>query len=141
MKNWSRIVESYPGNHMGPTLPFLFGAMQEPVGEAPATEAAASAALRELLDALSDAPEHHGVRIQRCDTIHEYVVAQHPFTSGLSWDEIDGVKPATLDELVALLWARYGRMIMAGEFSFTDGEWHRLWPGEMGRIESTLRGN
>ena len=58
----------------------------------------------------------------------------YPFAGGLAWDAIDGVKPATIDELVDLLWARYGEHILAGEFSFNDGEWHPFWPGEIAAL-------
>ena len=99
MKEWFRIVEFYPDFHMGPTIPFVLGAIQEPIGRPPCTEAIAKDNLRDLLKALREAPKGHGVRIVWCQPTGAHVVTANPFVEGLDWEPIDGCAPPNFDEI------------------------------------------
>ena len=68
-----RIIEDYPGLHMGPSVPFVVGALKEPIGAAPVDEKNGRQALSDLLTELRAAPRGRGVRIQWCGNIKAYV--------------------------------------------------------------------
>ena len=138
MQPWSRIVECYPDFHMGPTIPFVLGAIQVPIGRPPRTDAIAKDSLRQLLKALRDTSRGHGVRIQWCLTTGAHVVTANPFVEGLDWEAIDGCVPPNLDGLFEMLWARYGAFILAGDYSIDGRVWHPFTPDEVRKIEKTL---
>lgn len=138
MKHWSRIVECYPDFHMGPTIPFLLGSIQKPVGRPFDTETIAKEGLRELLQALREPSDRHGVRIQWCDFTGAHVVTTNPFVDGLDWENIDGCVPPNVDGLLDALWARYGAVIVAAEFSIVDRAWQPFTSDEVKKIEETL---
>ena len=83
MESWLRIVECYPDFHNGPSVPFLFGAIQNPIGVRPRSEEAAKDGLRRLLSALRQAPKGHGIRIVSCGPTHAHVVTRNPFVRAL----------------------------------------------------------
>jgi hypothetical protein len=123
---------------MGPTIPFVLGAIQVPIGRPIRTEAIAKDNLRELLKALREAPKGHGVRIQWCLTTRAHVVTANPFVEGLDWEALDGCVPPNLDGLFDVLWERYGTFILAGDYSIDDLVWHPFTPDEVKKIEETL---
>lgn len=132
-----QIIENYPGLHMGPTVLFVLGAIQEPIGTAPADELLGREKLRQLLVELRGAQPGHGVRVQWCRDIAAYVATTMPFVDGLNWD-VDGSKPPDLERLVGALWARYGEFILAGEFSIEDRVWRRFTLEEVRTIALIL---
>src|SRR5262249_48620570 len=124
-----RIIENYPGLHMGPTVPFVLGALQTPIGSAPVNEEEGRKALTDVLSELRAAPPRRGIRIQWCANIKAYVATSMPFIDGLAWDVTD-CDPEDFQGLVDRLWGLYGASIMAGEFSIDDYVWHSLTPDE-----------
>jgi hypothetical protein len=132
-----QIIENYPDLHMGPTVPFVLGALQEPIGTAPPSEHSGRDKLRQLLLELSTASAGHGVRIQWCRDIGAHIATNIPFVDGLEW-EVDGADPRDLVSLVDALWASYGDVILAGEYSIEHREWRRFTADEILAIEVTL---
>ena len=118
-----RIIEDYPNLHMGPTVSFVLGAVQRPIGAAPEDEAAGSDKLRHLLTTLQAAPSSRGVRIQWCGTVRAYVATSMPFVDGLVWD-VQGCDSNDFEKLVDTLWRLYGSSIMVGDYSIDDLVWH-----------------
>src|SRR5262245_28928424 len=129
-----RIIEDYPNLHMGPTVPFVLGALQQPIGVAPETSEAGLEKLRRLLTALRTAPSGRGVRVQWCANIRAYVATSMPLIDGLAWD-VQDCDPNDLEKLVHALWQMYGSFIMAGEYSIDDFVWHRFTSDEIRNIE------
>ena len=134
-----RIIEDYPNLHMGPTLSFVLGALQQPIGVAPESTEGGREKLRGLLTVLRTAPPGRGVRVQWCGNIRAYVATSMPFVEGLAWD-VQGCDPNNLEELVDALWQLYGSFIMAGEYSIDDHVWHPLTSDETSTIEDLLEG-
>ncbi len=134
-----RIIEDYPNLHMGPTVSFVLGALQQPIGVAPESAEVGREKLRRLLTALRTAPPNRGVRVQWCGNIRAYVATSMPFVDGLAWD-IQGCDPNNVEELVDALWELYGSSIMAGEYSIDDHVWHPLTSKETSTIEDLLEG-
>jgi hypothetical protein len=135
-----RIIEDYPGFHMGPTVPFVLGALRDPIGAAPAHPDEGRIELSHLLRQLSAAPAGRGVRIQWCRNIKAYVATSMPFVEGLAWD-VEGCGPDDFEGLVASLWQLYGTFITAGEFSIDDYVWHSLTSDEIRTVEWLLDGS
>lgn len=125
---------------MGPSVCFVFGALQQPIGTPPSDEAAGREAVKKLLvslrSRLNTSPDP-GVRIQWCLNIKAYVATAMPFVEGLAWD-IDGCGDGDLDCVLEHLWDLYGRHIMAAEFSREDGVWREFNPEEIHTIEALL---
>lgn len=134
-----RIIEQYPNLHMGPTVSFVVGALQQPIGAAPADESAGRDGLRQLLAKLRTAPAGRGVRIQWCANIKAYVATSMPFVDGLAWD-VEDCEGNDFEGLLASLWRLYGAFIMVGEFSIDDYVWHSLTSDEIGTIKGLLDG-
>ena len=134
-----RIIEDYPNLHMGPTVSFVLGAIQRPIGAAPADETAGRDKLRGLLTTLRAAPSGRGVRIQWCGNIRAYVATSMPFVDGLAW-EVQGCDSNDLEKLVDALWQMYGSSIMAAEYSIDDLVWHPFTLDEIRTIEDLLEG-
>ena len=132
-----RIIEDYPNLHMGPTVSFVFGALQQPIGVAPESAEVGREKLRRLLTALRTAPPGRGVRVQWCGNIRAYVATSMPFVDGLAWD-VQGCDPNNLEKLVDALWQLYGSFIMAGEYSIDDFVWHRFTTDEIRTIEELV---
>lgn len=132
-----RIIEDYPNLHMGPTVPFVLGALQQPIGVPPESSEAAREQLRALLTTLRAAPRRRGVRVQWCGNIRAYVATSMPFVNGLAWD-VQGCDPNDFDGLVDTLWQLYGPFITDGEYSIDDFLWHRLSASEIRTIEELL---
>ena len=133
-----RIIEN-PNLHMGPTVCFVLGAVQGPIGAPPVDEKAGRTKLRRLIATLRTAPSGRGVRIQWCRDIRAYVATTMPFIDGLVWD-VKGCDPNDSEELVDVLWQLYGAPIMGGEYSIDDHAWHRFTPDEVSTIEDLLEG-
>lgn len=125
---------------MGPTVPFVLGALARPIGEAPANAQAGRDKLTRLLTTLRDAPRRRGVSIHWCANIRAYVATSMPFVEGLAWDVQDS-DPQDFETLVDALWRQYGSFILAGEYSIDDGVWHRFTEDEIGAIEQLLGPN
>jgi len=122
---------------MGPTVSFVFGALQQPIGVAPASAEVGREKLRRLLTALRTAPPGRGVRVQWCGNIRAYVATRMPFVDGLAWD-VQGCDPNNLETLVDALWQLYGSFIMAGEYSIDDFVSHRFTADEIRTIEELV---
>lgn len=134
-----RIIEQYPNLHMGPTVSFVVGALQQPIGAAPVDEQAGRDGLRQLLAKLRTAPAGRGVRIQWCANIKAYVATSMPFVDGLAWD-VERCEGDDFEGLLDSLWRLYGTFIMAGEFSIDDNVWHSLTSDEIRTIKRLLDG-
>ena len=133
-----RIIENYPNLHMGPSVPFVLGALQRPIGQRIVNEHEGRAALRDLILALKRAPQGRGVRIQWCRNIKAYVATSMPFVDGLAWD-VECCSPDDFDGLIEALWRMYGSFIQAGEYSIDDYVWHPLTAEERSTIEQLTR--
>ena len=131
------IIEDYPNLHMGPTVSFVLGALQQPVGASPADPQIGRDKLRRLLSALRAAPPGRGVRVQWCANIRAYVATSMPFVDGLAWD-VQGCDANDFENLVDALWQLYGSFIMDGEYSIDDFAWHQFTSDEVKTIEELL---
>lgn len=139
MPPWFRIVSEYPDFHNGPTIPFLIGALQQPIGTRFANKASARAALRALLETIADeATEEHGVRLFSCPTIKEYVLTDNGLWDSFSWEPINGCAPPNLDCLFEILWTRYGEPIVEGTYSLDDRVWREFTEEEKKTIAEVL---
>ena len=134
-----RIIEDYPNLHMGPTVSFILGAVQRPIGAAPEDEETGRDKLRRLLTTLRAAPSGRGVRIQWCGNIRAYVATSMPFVDGLAW-EVQGCDSSDPEKLVEALWQMYASYITAGEYSIDDLVWHPYTLDEIRTIEGLLDG-
>jgi hypothetical protein len=134
-----RIIEDYPNLHMGPTVSFVLGALQQPIGVAPQNTEVGREKLRHLLTMLRTAPPGRGVRVQWCANIRAYVATSMPFVDGLAWD-VQGCDPNDLEKLVGALWQLYGSSIMVGDYSIDDLVWHPFTSDEVKTIEDLLHG-
>src|SRR5436190_20914271 len=101
--DWFRIVRHYP-NQIGPTVPFLLGAIRDPVGEVPTSRASAQVELRDLLGRMYDeiVPDY-GVNIQWCETTDAFVVAPIWPGRSLTWQQ-HTLNAHNVDTLAAELW-------------------------------------
>lgn len=133
-----RIIEDYPNLHMGPSVLFVLGALQQPIGRQIPDGSEGRAALRQLLSDLQRAPQGRGVRIQWCRNIKAYVATNMPFVDGLAWD-VEGCSPEDFEGLIEVLWQMYGSFIQAGEYSIDDYVWHPLTAEERSTIEEIIR--
>jgi hypothetical protein len=139
MPPWYRIVKCYPDFHNGPTVPFLLGALQTPIGALFPNEKAAKQRLRWLLDTVhQDAPSGCGVRLQWCGPTRVHVLAECSLLDGFYWDRIDGCVMPDFGGLFDKLWALYGREIVNGTYSITDGEWAAFTAEERQQIQAAL---
>lgn len=129
-----RIIEDYPNLHMGPTVSFVLGALQRPIGVAPESAEIGREKLKRLLTALRTAPPGRGVRVQWCGNIRAYVATSMPFVDGLAWD-VQGCDSNNLETLVDALWQLYGSFIMASEYSIDEFAWRRFTSDEITIIE------
>lgn len=130
---WFLIVTNYPGLHVGPTVPFLVGAIRDPVGEAPESRSTAQEELHSLLEKMRiGTPTGYGVRIQWCTTVDAFVVGLVSHGASLSWEphELDA---STIEGLFGKLWERYGDYICEGKYS-KNGDWHRFSEQEIAAI-------
>jgi hypothetical protein len=132
-----RIIEDYPGLRMGPSVLFVLGAVQNPVGGPFPNKNSARLELSELLTALRKAPADRGVRIQWCGIVKAYVATSMPFVDGLAWD-MENCNADDFDALVDRLWSLYGTYIVAGEFSIEDRTWRSFDPDELNTISDLL---
>ena len=160
--NWFRIVKSYSALAKltyRPTLPFIVGAIRDPVGEAPDTRAAAQVELHSLLKKMHDAPVGSGVHIQWCPgaraaarrgilfshvhiqwcpgTVAHVVVAMGHSVKSLTWNPSEFKEAVDVDALFGKLWACYGDRIFDGKYS-KNGNWHGFTPTEFKNIRKAI---
>ena len=135
---WLRIV-SNPQLKIGPTLPFIVGAIRDPIGDAPDSRATGNEELLELLRMMDEeAPADCGISIQWCPSVAAHVAAcvTEP---GLTW-HATGFDATSRDALGAKLWDFYGDVITKGHYS-KNGDWHRFTEGELKTIRTVLSGD
>lgn len=149
---WLRIVQDYPGNNVGPTIPFLLAALRKPVG-AVKPEVASRAELLALLISMRDnSPSPWRVVIQPCGGPEKLVVTLtdidrqdcvairsgatpggvlycHPLSPGIH----------DVDDLLEALWSEFGESINRGRFSYVAGEWRQLSDVEITNIGALLK--
>ena len=135
---WLRIIRN-PALGFGPTLPFIVGAIRDPIGAAPDSPAAGRQELFELLRVMDEkAPAACGINIQWCQTVDAHV-ATYVARRGLSWYGSKFEDVTGRDVLGKRLWARYGDKIASGRYSKDkDGEWHCYTEGELNTIRTLL---
>ena len=132
---WLQIIR-HPQLKVGPTLPFIVGAVREPIGAAPDSLAAGQVELFELLRMMDqEAPADCGISIQWCPTVHAHV-ATCVTEPGLTW-HASGFDVTHRDALGARLWERYGDVIAKGHYS-KNGTWHGFTEGEIRKIRTLL---
>ena len=132
---WFRIV-SNPGLKVGPTLPFIVGAIRDPIGAAPDSRAAGNEELLQLLRMMDEeAPANYGIGIQWCPSVAAYVAAC-VIGPGLTWHNT-GFDATSRDALGARLWDLYGDVIAEGHYS-KNGDWHRFTDAELKTIRRIL---
>lgn len=74
---WLRIARDYPDNSSGPTLPFIIGAIREPIGDQ-RTPDQDREDLKALLLAMDrGAPDNSTVTIRWCEPTGEYIAEVH----------------------------------------------------------------
>ena len=133
---WFRIV-SNPALNVGPTLPFVVGAIRDPIGVAPASPAAG---LQELADVLTkmdnEAPATFGIQVRWCPGIGAHVAVCVSPGNGLTWNPAD-FDVGSRDALAARLWDLYGHVITAGQYS-KNGDWHHFTEAELRSIRRIL---
>ena len=135
---WIRIIRN-PQLRVGPTLPFIVGAIRAPIGAAPGSRAAGQEELFELLRMMDEeAPADCGVSIQWCPSVDAHVAASVT-EPGLTW-HASGFDATRRDALGARLWERYGDVIAQGHYS-KNGAWHGFSEGELRTIRTVLGGN
>ena len=121
---------------VGPTLPFIVGAIRDPIGAAPDDRASGQKELFELLRMMDEeAPDDCGISIQYCSTVDAHV-ATCVTKSGLTWDR-SGFDVAHRDALGAKLWECYGDVIANGHYS-KNATWHGFTEGELRTIRTVL---
>ena len=133
---WLRILEHRRefGFKIGPTLPFVLGAIQEAIGKAPSSRADGQRTLHNLLRAIE--ASGCGVEILWCPTTNAYVACSCGGDS-LNWRDVDELG-ASIDSLAASLWNRYGDAISSGKYSKND-DWHEFTADEAMRIKAVLQ--
>ena len=115
---WLRIVGN-PQLKVGPTVPFIVGAIRDPIGAAPDSRAAGMEELLELLR-MMDEEAPAGISIQWCPSVAAYIAACVT-GPGLTW-HTTGFDVASRDALGARLWDLYGNVITKGHYS-KNGDW------------------
>lgn len=150
---WLRIVQDHPTNKIGPTIPFLLGALRSPVGEVrdvPTSRKELGALLVEMCDEPL-APWH--VVIQPCGTPEKLVVnmsdvappgyirIESPSKKGraLYCYPIHGADIHDVDSLEDALWTLWGDVISRGDFSYVDGKWTPFTRFDKNDIATALR--
>lgn len=124
---------------MGPTIPFLLGGLETPVGAPFKSERAAKARLRALLMTIQEeAGTDYAVRLIWCAGTQAHVLTPSAFTESFGWDPIDGCLMPDLDGLIEVLWVRYGEPIRTANYSIDDRLWHEFTSTEIAKIKSTL---
>ena len=132
-----KIIEDYPNLHMGPTVSFVLGAVQQPIGAVPEDEQAGRDKLRRLLTTLrmrrqAAAFESNGAEISE----RTWRRACHSSTVWLG-----KFSPAIRTILRSWL-MRCGsctaRRSWPGSTLIDDYVWHRFTPDEIRTIEELL---
>ena len=135
---WLRIVRN-PQLKVGPTLPFIAGAIRDPLGDAPGSRATGQEEFFELLRMMDEeAPADYGISIQWCPSVAAHVAACVT-VPGLTW-HASGFDVTSRDALGAQLWDRYGDVIANGHYS-KNGNWHCFTEGELKTIRTVLSGD
>lgn len=150
---WFRIARDYPDNVSGPTLPFIIGAIREPIGDKRTPDEDREDLKALLLAMDGGAPDKSSVMIRWCGPTREYIAEVHPeyiptkFNAGsakpakrLDW-RIEGEDVPNLEALESFLWRRYEGPLSRQEFSWVDKDWHEFSPDERTKIQATLGGH
>jgi hypothetical protein len=149
---WLRIVQDYPGNNVGPTVPFLIGALRQPPGAA-RPKGSGRAELRALLAAmLGESPMPWNVVIQPCGGPEKLVVTltdvKRPDCIEIRSATVPGrvlychpvdSQVGNIDDLANALWNEFGTNIDEGKFSYVDGEWRPFSSTEVNNINAVLQ--
>ena len=149
---WLRIARDYPDNASGPTIPFLIGAIRDPIGATRTPEEDRGDLHALLLSMDRGAPDKSTVMIRWCGVIHEYIAEQHneyiptKYTAAsttaksLDWRirPEDAPNVADLQALEAFLWQRYEGALSEQRFSWIDQDWRPFSPPERSKIQATL---
>lgn len=125
-----RLLKYYPRN-MGLTIPFIIGALRQPVGQILSSDESLED-LRELLVSLRDDPAPGTLKTQilRCPDLDEPIVAifgaqvsgslrfDSPLTQGCAlYVSIYGIFDDDFELLVNYFWERYATILSEGQFS------------------------
>src|SRR5688572_18630122 len=98
---WFRVV-TRSGFSVGPTIPFIFGATQTPIGARPPSAQVAKQALADLIESMRDS--RYGVSIQLCKyPVGDLVVTSNGLES-LIWQSIDRCEMPDYSGLIEVLW-------------------------------------
>lgn len=131
------LVVTRSGFEVGPTVPFVLGAIQTPIGARPESAESAKKELADLIESMRDSG--YGVSIQDCkDVVRDLVVTSNGLNS-LLWEPVDGCKMPDCDGLIEVLWARYGKYIVEGEYSIDDGIFREFNASEIAKIKKALQ--
>ena len=133
---WFRIVNN-PSLNVGPTLPFIVGAIRDPIGASPDRRATGDQELGRLLCMMdNEAPADCGISIQWCPGVDAHVAACVRPGNGLSWNTTD-FDVGSRDALAARLCDLYGDVIARGQYS-KNGAWHHFTDAELRNIRRVL---
>lgn len=136
---WFRIVRFYPRLSVGPSILFVVGSVQDPIGAAPVTKALAKSQMRKLLVQMHDeTPSGYGVQILWCPTIKAYVVTADRGGEASRMTTVDGRELRDVDSQLEFLWELYGDEISEGRYSIDDQLWHGFTAEEQGTIREIL---
>ena len=132
---WLRILRNLQLK-VGPTLPFIMGAIRDPLGDAPGSRPTGQEEFFELLRMMDEeAPADCGISIQWCPSVAAHVAA-FVTEPGLTW-HASGFDATSRDALGARLWDLYGDVIASGHYS-KNGNWHHFTEGELKTIRTVL---
>ena len=126
------------GFETGPTIPFLLGAMRQPIGDPSSPEAGR----RELGELVAQFQVH--AKLQWCHGIEEFAVVargpQTPFTISDPTGALKGIDPEDVSAMTDALWTRYQEFITTGRFSRDRDkkEWRVYRDHERNRIGTAL---
>ena len=129
---WFRIVNN-PRLSVGPTIPFILGAIRDPLGKPPPSRAQGQRELHTLLSEMTEAG--HAVRIQRCPGTQAHVAAKGGPGPSLTWEQ--ALNARNTDALAGALWQLYGDHIEQGHYS-KDDKWHSFSEDELEQIRLIL---
>lgn len=138
---WFRIVKFYPTpQRIGPSVPFVLGAIQRPVGAVPDSEDIAKQKLLRLLTQMHDeTPNGFGIQILWCSTIKAYVVTADRWSESSKLTTSDEKQLVRVEAHFDFLWNLYGHEILRGHYSIDDQVWHAFKDDEEPTIHATLR--
>lgn len=143
-----RLLRDYRPKTFGLTIPFILGALRQPVGQVlPSAESFEE--LRALLVALRDnIPNPLKAQISQCQNLEEPIIAllgtqvdnsirfESPSTQdGALYVRLYGVYDDDFESLVDNLWKRYEGFISKGQFSRRDNQWKPFSSDELTNLK------